>query len=64
MRYLNQFIEVPKIRYEDLSNLPGIVQNNDLFASVDLKDGFNHVSLNKNIRKYLHYSILGLSFYN
>ena len=52
MRYVNQFIEVPKIRYEDLSNLPSIVQNNDLYASVDLKDGFNHVSLNKNIRKY------------
>ena len=52
MRYVNQFIEVPKIRYEDLSNLPSIVQNNDLYASVVLKYGFNHVSLNKNIRTY------------
>ena len=52
MRYVNQFINVPKIRYEDLSNLSSIVQNNDLYASVDLKDGFNNIRLNKTIRTF------------
>ena len=53
MRYVNQFIYVPKISYEDLSNLSSIVQNNDLYASVDLKDGFNNIRLNKTIRTFL-----------
>ena len=59
MRYVNQFINVPKVRYEDLSVLPSIVKNNDLYASIDLKDGFHNVSIRKNIRKYFGFKWKG-----
>ena len=52
MRYVNQFINLPKTRYEDFSNLSSILQNNDLYASVDLNDGFNNIRLNKTMRTY------------
>ncbi|CAL4078309.1 unnamed protein product [Meganyctiphanes norvegica] len=52
MRFVNQFIEVPKTRYEDLSCLPNIVKNGDAYASVDLKDGFHHILIKLDFRKY------------
>ena len=52
MRYVNQYINVPKIRYEDLSDLPKVVKNNDLYAKVDLKDGFNNIFIKKDYRKF------------
>ena len=52
MRIVNQYIDVPKVRYEDLSCLPDIVKENDWFGSVDLKDGFHNVKIKSQYRKY------------
>ena len=59
MRYVNQYIEVPKIRYEDLSHLPNVIKNNDLYASIDLKDGFHHVPIKQEVRKYFGFKWRG-----
>ena len=52
MRYVNSYIDIPSVRYEDLSVLPNVVRNNDSYASVDLKDGFNNITLRRDFRKY------------
>ena len=52
MRYVNQFIQVPNVRYEDLSMLPNVVRKNDCYASMDLKDGFHHIKIKNEFRKY------------
>ena len=52
MRYVNQFIDVPKTRYEDLACLPNVVKNGDSYVSVDLKDGFHHIVIRQDFRKY------------
>ena len=62
MRYVNNYIEVPKTRYEDLSTLPEVVQNYDYFATVDLKDGFHHVSIKNEYRKFFGFKWKGLYY--
>ena len=52
MRMVNKYINVPKCRYEDLSELPNVIRNNDAYASVDLKDGFNNVVIRKDFRTF------------
>ena len=52
MRVVNQYINVPKVRYEDLSLLPDTVKRHDLYASIDLKDGFNQIPIKPEFRKY------------
>ena len=52
MRHVNQYINVPKTRYEDLSMLPNVIKNNDYYGSIDLKDGFHHIPIKRECRKY------------
>ena len=64
MRHVNQFINVPKMRYEDLSHLPNIMRKYDLFASIDLKDGFHHIKIKKEFRTYFGWWLHHLSICN
>ena len=59
MRHVNQYIDIPSVRYEDLSVLPNVVRNNDSYASVDLKDGFNNITLREDFRKYFGFKWKG-----
>ena len=59
MRYVNQYINVPKIRYEDLSDLQNIIKTHDAYASVDLKDGFNHIVIRKDFRTFFGFKWKG-----
>ena len=52
MRNVNKYIKVPKIKYEDLSELPSVIKNNDAYATVDLKDGFNNIVIRQDFRTY------------
>ena len=52
MRFVNNFINVPNVRYEDLSSLPSVIKKNDYYASIDLKDGFNHLKIKESYKKY------------
>lgn len=52
LRYVNTCCETPKFRYEDISTLPQVVQS-DKLVTLDLKDGFYHVPIHEDYRKYL-----------
>ena len=52
MRHVNKYINVPKVRYEDHSQLPIVIKANDQYASIDLKDGFHHIKIKQEFRTY------------
>lgn len=56
LRSLNSCCDTPKFRYEDISVLPQIIKKNDKLVTVDLKDGFFHVPVHEDDRKYLGFS--------
>lgn len=53
LRSVNSACRVPKCRYEDVSMLKDIVKKDDCFVSLDLKDGFFHIPVHEDDRKYL-----------
>ena len=50
---LNQYIHTPKFRCEGIENVAGQIQSADILMSIDLKDGFFHVPVHPDFRKYL-----------
>lgn len=53
LRVVNSYSVTPKFRYEDISVLPQVVQKGDKLVTIDLKDGFFHVPVHPDFRKYL-----------
>ena len=53
LRFVNNFCNTPKFRYEDISVLPQVVKNKDKLVTIDLKDGFFHVPVHRDYRTYL-----------
>lgn len=52
-RHTNGFMSVPKFSQEGIESVAQQIQCNDRMISVDLKNGFHHVGLHKESRKYL-----------
>ena len=53
LRSLNQNISVLYLKNEGIDVVCDLLQPNDEFISTDLKDGFHHISVHPEFRKYL-----------
>ena len=62
-RHLNSFCESCKFKQEDIKNVEKVVEKNDYFTSVDLKDGFYHIPVNQKYQAYLSFQFEG-KFYS
>ena len=62
LRQLNSVCQPPKFIYENIDTALELVHYKDEFISVDLKNGFHHVPVNLNDRKYLGFSWEGIYY--
>jgi hypothetical protein len=58
-RHLNSFCTPCKFKQEDIRNVEQVVKEKDFFTSIDLKDGFYHVPVNKDYQKYFSFYFEG-----
>lgn len=61
-RYLNLHLDIPRFKYEGLSQLGGMLRQGDYLTTIDLKDGFFHVLLHPRHRHLLAFEWRG-SYY-
>ena len=59
LRQINQHLEVPKFCYEDIQVVSQLVQPDDYMVTLDLKNGFHHIPINKADQEYLGFSFRG-----
>ena len=52
LRPLNQNINVPYFKHEGIDVVCDQVLQGDEFISIDLKDGFHHIAVNRNLEKF------------
>jgi hypothetical protein len=45
LRYLNQFLEVRKFKYETIKSVPDLCALGDFLFSVDLRSGYHHIDM-------------------
>ena len=53
LRKLNNHCATPKFRNEDINTVRDLIQPNDQLVTVDVKNGFYHVSIHEDFRDYL-----------
>ncbi|MES9880717.1 MAG: reverse transcriptase domain-containing protein [Sedimenticola sp.] len=53
LRQINDYCTPPKFVYENIDTVLNLVEYNDKFVSTDLKNGFHHVFVREEDRKYL-----------
>ena len=56
LRHLNSFCAVDSFRNEDIEVVCNLVQPNDEMITVDLRDGFQHISIHPDYRTYLGFT--------
>ena len=56
LRYLNSFLSVPKLKYEDVRTIRDLFNKVDFFFKSDIKHGCHHVNIDKAYHKYLSFS--------
>ena len=59
LRPLNEHIKVPYFRQETIDTVCELVEFDDHFVSIDLKNGFHHIPVNSEFRKYLGFEWKG-----
>ncbi len=52
-RYLNEHLHIPAFKYETLTGLHAVLQQNDYMFTVDLKSGYHHVDMHPDSETYL-----------
>ncbi len=57
MRFINEFFNVPKFKFEGLNELATMVKEGDWSATIDFWDGFQHVKVHPN-----HQHLLGFKW--
>ena len=55
LSHLNNFVNAPRFRNDDIRVVADYIQNDDLLVSVDIKNGFYHVPVRECDRKYLSF---------
>ena len=50
---LNEYVKSPYFKNEGIDNVCDLLQSGDSMITVDLKDGFHHISINQEYRTYL-----------
>ena len=56
--FLNKFVEVPKFKFEDSKVGASYFQKDGYIFSFDMKDGYHHILINKEFRKYLGFKFV------
>ena len=56
LRYLNQFISVPKFKYEDIRCVRDLFEKGDYFFKFDIKSGYHHINILEAHQKYLAFA--------
>ena len=59
LRWLNSNIKCPYYKNEGIDTVCDLIQSNDSFVTIDLKDGFQHLFVHKDFRKYLGFQWKG-----
>lgn len=62
LRPLNQFIKKCHFKMEGMTTVKELVQKEDWFCTIDLKDAYLSVAVNKDHRKYLRFMWAGKTF--
>ena len=61
-RHLNSFCNSCSFKQEDIRNVEKVVEQNDFFTSIDLKDGFYHIPICSDNQEYLSFQFEGKYF--
>ena len=56
LRHVNEYLDFPKFKYEDLKTARQYFEKDAYFITFDLKSGYHHISINENYRKYLGFA--------
>ena len=56
LTYLNQFISVPKFKYEDIRCVRDLFEKGDYFFKFDIKSGYHHINIPEAHQKYLAFA--------
>lgn len=59
LRYVNSFMEVPKFREEDMSSVSSQVKQGDWMTTIDIENGFHHLSVREKERTFLGFKWRG-----
>ena len=62
LRHLNEFIDAPHFKMEDIRMARNLVFSNYYMASLDLSDAFYLVPVHKSCRKFLRFEFLGILY--
>ena len=54
--YLNQFISVPKFKYEDIRCVRNLFEKGDYFFKFDIRSGYHHINILEAHQKYLAFA--------
>ena len=53
LRHVNQYVTPNKFKYENLKTFSQLFEQNDYFVTFDLKNGYHHIQIHEEHRKYL-----------
>ena len=62
LRYLNQHLVVPKIKFESYNDVASQIRPGDWLTKVDLKKGYLHVPMNAKYQRYLGFHFGGKNY--
>ena len=62
LRYLNQHLVVPKIKFESYNDVASQIRPGDWLTKVDLKKGYLHVPMNAKYQRYLGFHFGGRNY--
>ena len=53
--HINEYIEVPKIKFDDLYTLANFIEKDDLMLKFDIKSGYHDINIYLEHRKFLFF---------
>ncbi|CAI5482807.1 unnamed protein product [Closterium sp. Yama58-4] len=63
LRKVNQYLVIPKFKYEGLVRVAELAQPGDWMFSIDLKSGYHHVDIHPSCWKFLGFHFDGTDYY-
>ena len=55
-RYINQHLQIPKFKCEDIRTIRDLFQKDDYFFKCDIKQGYHHIDILESHQKYLGFA--------
>ncbi|KMQ83228.1 reverse transcriptase, partial [Lasius niger] len=62
LKRLNEFVDTPHFKLEDLRVAANLLTSNDFMSHVDLKDAYFAIPIHKNNRKYFRFDLKGVLY--